>query len=256
MRRFGRKYNIQSHIQTHLADRPFRCNVCAAGFVRRHDLVRHARIHGTGKDFVCGCGKGFSRMDALNRHRQRQICVGGADRSETLKSRKRNAADSSPNPASSSIESDAGESYSGHSDSRSCTPELLHAQQFNAAATQAFSYGLELPADLETQQLPMQPYYELQPSPAILDYAQEQPALSFARQPPVKIQVQRERPQQHEMIPRYAAPTPRYHYQLPTSPHKPLLDHGLWVDPSLISPAMTASSQFQSDSEDQRQYYY
>ncbi|ORY84481.1 hypothetical protein BCR37DRAFT_345426, partial [Protomyces lactucae-debilis] len=76
MRRFGRKYNIQSHIQTHLADRPFRCTVCAAGFVRRHDLLRHARIHGPSKDFVCGCSKGFSRMDALNRHRQRQICKG------------------------------------------------------------------------------------------------------------------------------------------------------------------------------------
>lgn len=80
MKRFGRKYNIQSHIQTHLADRPYRCNTCQAGFVRRHDLVRHSRIHANNKEHVCDCGKGFSRMDALSRHKNRQICRGGQDK--------------------------------------------------------------------------------------------------------------------------------------------------------------------------------
>ncbi|ODQ56352.1 hypothetical protein SAICODRAFT_87101 [Saitoella complicata NRRL Y-17804] len=76
MKRFGRKYNIQSHIQTHLSDRPYRCEICRAGFVRRHDLRRHARIHEGEKPYMCACSKGFARMDALTRHRQRGICVG------------------------------------------------------------------------------------------------------------------------------------------------------------------------------------
>jgi Zinc finger, C2H2 type len=84
-KRFGRKYNIQSHIQTHLSDRPYRCEICQAGFVRQHDLRRHEKIHGGDKPFVCACRKSFARQDALTRHRQRYvlccenllICLGG-----------------------------------------------------------------------------------------------------------------------------------------------------------------------------------
>lgn len=72
-KRFGRKYNIQSHIQTHLSDRPYRCDVCRAGFVRQHDLRRHEKIHGGDKPFVCACKKSFARQDALTRHRQRYL---------------------------------------------------------------------------------------------------------------------------------------------------------------------------------------
>jgi len=70
-KRFGRKYNIQSHIQTHLSDRPYRCETCRAGFVRQHDLRRHEKIHGGEKPFLCACRKSFARQDALTRHRQR-----------------------------------------------------------------------------------------------------------------------------------------------------------------------------------------
>ena len=70
-KRFGRKYNIQSHIQTHLSDRPYQCDTCGAGFVRQHDLRRHEKIHGGDKPFVCACRKSFARQDALTRHRQR-----------------------------------------------------------------------------------------------------------------------------------------------------------------------------------------
>ena len=70
-KRFGRKYNIQSHIQTHLSDRPYQCEICGSGFVRQHDLRRHEKIHGGDKPFVCACKKSFARQDALTRHRQR-----------------------------------------------------------------------------------------------------------------------------------------------------------------------------------------
>lgn len=76
-RLFRRRYNLRSHIQTHLCDRPYKCHHCEANFVRPHDLRRHERCHSTLRPFKCACGKGFTRQDALQRHRQRQICLGG-----------------------------------------------------------------------------------------------------------------------------------------------------------------------------------
>lgn len=76
---FRRRYNVRSHIQTHLCDRPYGCEVCGACFVRPHDLRRHEKCHRDERPFVCPCGKGFSRHDALQRHRMRQICIGALD---------------------------------------------------------------------------------------------------------------------------------------------------------------------------------
>ncbi|SCV00082.1 LAME_0G07404g1_1 [Lachancea meyersii CBS 8951] len=75
---FRRRYNIRSHIQTHLEDRPYHCDYegCGKAFVRNHDLIRHKKIHAE-KSFVCPCGKKFVREDALIVHRSRMICVGG-----------------------------------------------------------------------------------------------------------------------------------------------------------------------------------
>lgn len=77
-RTFPRKSAIESHIQTHLEDKPFICPHadCEASFVRQHDLRRHERIHSGNKPFPCPCGKGFARGDALARHRARGICSG------------------------------------------------------------------------------------------------------------------------------------------------------------------------------------
>ena len=75
-KKFGRKENIKSHVQTHLDDRQFRCKDCNKRFVRQHDLKRHANIHSGVRSYPCPCGKQFARHDALTRHRQRGMCVG------------------------------------------------------------------------------------------------------------------------------------------------------------------------------------
>ncbi|KAI9809650.1 MAG: hypothetical protein M1825_000082 [Sarcosagium campestre] len=75
-KKFGRKENIKSHVQTHLGDRQFRCNYCKKCFVRQHDLKRHAKIHSGVKPYPCLCGNSFARHDALTRHRQRGMCIG------------------------------------------------------------------------------------------------------------------------------------------------------------------------------------
>lgn len=76
-RRFGRKENIKSHVQTHLGDRQYKCEDCGKCFVRGHDLKRHAKIHTGDKPYACSCGNRFARHDALTRHRQRGMCDGG-----------------------------------------------------------------------------------------------------------------------------------------------------------------------------------
>lgn len=75
---FKRRYNIRSHIQTHLQDRPYSCDFpsCDKAFVRNHDLIRHKISHNA-KKYVCPCGKRFNREDALMVHRSRMICTGG-----------------------------------------------------------------------------------------------------------------------------------------------------------------------------------
>jgi len=78
-KKFGRKENIKSHVQTHLGDRQFRCDHCKKCFVRGHDLKRHAKIHTGTKPYPCLCGNAFARHDALTRHRQRGMCIGAFD---------------------------------------------------------------------------------------------------------------------------------------------------------------------------------
>ncbi|CZR64374.1 related to gastrula zinc finger protein XlCGF17.1 [Phialocephala subalpina] len=75
-KRFGRKENIKSHVQTHLGDRQYQCPHCKKCFVRQHDLKRHAKIHSGVKPYPCQCGNSFARHDALTRHRQRGMCIG------------------------------------------------------------------------------------------------------------------------------------------------------------------------------------
>ena len=50
--------------------RPFACDLCSLSFNHQHDLKRHRETHTGEKPFLCngGCGKSFTRKDALKRH--------------------------------------------------------------------------------------------------------------------------------------------------------------------------------------------
>lgn len=44
-RKFPRRYNVRAHVQTHLEDKPYGCELCGARFVRKHDMIRHSKTH-------------------------------------------------------------------------------------------------------------------------------------------------------------------------------------------------------------------
>ncbi|KAJ4475669.1 hypothetical protein J3R30DRAFT_3224800, partial [Lentinula aciculospora] len=57
-------------------DRPFPCTYpsCPASFLRNHDLKRHIKVAHERKSFECGgCGKTFSRRDAIKRHKDASV---------------------------------------------------------------------------------------------------------------------------------------------------------------------------------------
>ncbi|EKM54718.1 uncharacterized protein PHACADRAFT_258735 [Phanerochaete carnosa HHB-10118-sp] len=67
---FYRLYSLRTHQRLHaLVDRPYRCPVCPASFQRNHDLKRHTKLHDNTAWKCCGCGKIFSRRDAIKRHK-------------------------------------------------------------------------------------------------------------------------------------------------------------------------------------------
>ncbi|VDB92007.1 unnamed protein product [Peniophora sp. CBMAI 1063] len=88
---FASTYAYDDRAPTHQADmamsvsdqqfpaspqRPFACDMCPLSFSRQHDLKRHRETHSGEKPFLCngGCGKTFTRKDALKRHQLVKRC--------------------------------------------------------------------------------------------------------------------------------------------------------------------------------------
>ena len=77
-KRFKRSWTLREHFRTHTWDRAFECNVCGRAFVRKQERERHEASHRIERNFAChgtlesgavwGCGRKFSRAEALNRH--------------------------------------------------------------------------------------------------------------------------------------------------------------------------------------------
>ncbi|RKP28910.1 hypothetical protein METBISCDRAFT_19925 [Metschnikowia bicuspidata] len=78
-KKFTRRYNVRSHIQTHLSDRPFACTYCPKSFVRQHDFNRHLKSHMVLKFCRCRCGKEFTRVEGYRKHLANGVCLKGAD---------------------------------------------------------------------------------------------------------------------------------------------------------------------------------
>lgn len=74
-KKFTRRYNVRSHIQTHLSDRPFTCTYCPKSFVRQHDLNRHIKSHMVAKNCRCRCGKDFTRVEGYRKHIAKGVCL-------------------------------------------------------------------------------------------------------------------------------------------------------------------------------------
>ncbi|KAI9025621.1 A designed zinc finger protein bound To Dna, partial [Hyaloraphidium curvatum] len=71
-KRFTRRFNLHSHQLSHNGLRPYSCTHpgCDKSFARKHDLKRHAKLHGE-KEFACPrCGGRFARGDAMERHKR------------------------------------------------------------------------------------------------------------------------------------------------------------------------------------------
>ncbi|KAI8826943.1 uncharacterized protein EV422DRAFT_490651 [Fimicolochytrium jonesii] len=78
---FKKLYNLKNHYQSHFnptPEKPFVCEVCQRGFMRKHDLKRHATTHmETFTPFACDvCHTTFTRLDALHRHVNGNRCKG------------------------------------------------------------------------------------------------------------------------------------------------------------------------------------
>ena len=65
---FTRAHNLRAHLNTHYDIRPFACCVCGRAFGRLHDQRRHEALHFASKSLACGCGRRFTRADAMTRH--------------------------------------------------------------------------------------------------------------------------------------------------------------------------------------------
>ncbi|KAJ3185647.1 hypothetical protein HDU87_000271 [Geranomyces variabilis] len=73
---FKKLYNLKNHYKMHAVDKPYICDICQRGFMRKHDLKRHATTHLQDfRPYECeDCHTPFTRLDALHRHIRARRC--------------------------------------------------------------------------------------------------------------------------------------------------------------------------------------
>lgn len=71
---FKKRYNLKSHLNSHMNERPHVCKICDQQFARSADHKRHLRTHtGENKSTCRGCGKSFARADTLEKHYESRV---------------------------------------------------------------------------------------------------------------------------------------------------------------------------------------
>ncbi|KAI9344533.1 hypothetical protein DFJ73DRAFT_626873 [Zopfochytrium polystomum] len=68
---------LRAHAKLHGVGKPHSCAECGLAFQRKQDLKRHELTHAGFKPYMCVCGGGFSRSDALHRHVRTYGCKRG-----------------------------------------------------------------------------------------------------------------------------------------------------------------------------------
>jgi DNA-directed RNA polymerase subunit RPC12/RpoP len=92
---FNKKYNWESHLESHGGTLRWQCVTCKEMFTRKSDLRRHMRSHDPDTTVTCGgvlsdgrkwgCGINFARMDTLRTHhksKKGRRCIAERDSEE------------------------------------------------------------------------------------------------------------------------------------------------------------------------------
>ncbi|KAI1121431.1 putative zinc finger protein [Nemania abortiva] len=80
---YKKRYNLQSHLRTHVTEQSHVCDFCGKAFARSSDHTRHLKTHTGVKEHVChgflangnpwGCGKSFARAETLRKHHESRL---------------------------------------------------------------------------------------------------------------------------------------------------------------------------------------
>ncbi|XP_037783550.1 zinc finger protein 628-like [Penaeus monodon] len=74
-KRFENRYKLKMHLNTHTGARPFTCDVCGKGFMRRTTLNGHRSIHDASQFSCPTCNRTFKRSSERLIHILLKVCL-------------------------------------------------------------------------------------------------------------------------------------------------------------------------------------